>query len=198
MMTSSIHPPPERRNPVMPDTPPESTRAGLAPITNSAARVLILGSFPGRRSLEEQRYYAHGQNRFWRAMERITSMPSSAPYDERIAALRASGVALWDVLASCERRGSLDADIVRGSEEPNDFATFLDAHPALRGVCFNGRAAAALFSRHVLPDTYWEDTGLLFLALPSTSPAHASIGVDALAARWFDALAPLLGVSTRR
>jgi TDG/mug DNA glycosylase family protein len=166
--------------------------AGLPPVATPDAVVLVLGSYPGAQSLAMRRYYAHGQNRFWRTIGTITGTPADVPYETRLAALTAHRIALWDVLETCERPGSMDHAIVRESEVPNDFAAFLERHDALRGVFFNGRAAAALFARHVLPEEYWNDTGLVFGKLPSTSPAHAAMRADELAARWRDAILPLL------
>lgn len=165
---------------------------GLPPVSRPDAVVLVLGSFPGEQSLAMRRYYAHGQNKFWRAVASITGTAADAPYDQRLSALTAHGIALWDVLATCERRGSMDHAIVRGSEVPNDFAWFFATHPAVRGIFFNGRTAAALFARHVVPTDFWNDTGLVVGVLPSTSPAHAAIGVEALAARWRAAIQPVL------
>lgn len=165
-----------------------SRPSGLAPIATREARVLILGSFPGERSLALGRYYAHGQNRFWRVMAPILGVAPDAAYAARRAALRARGIALWDVLASCERAGSLDADIVRASEVPNPLAEFITRRPRLGGICFNGRTAAALFARHVLPEAYWQDSGLLMRTLPSTSPAHAAMRLEDLTAHWREAL----------
>jgi TDG/mug DNA glycosylase family protein len=174
-------------------TPP--LEPGLPPIACEDAEVLILGSFPGGRSLAEQRYYAHRQNRFWPVMERLTGVPPTAPYDERTAALRAHRIALWDVLASCERPGSMDSAIVRASERPNDFSWFFETHRRVRGVCFNGRTAAALFARHVVPEEFWTSSDLSFLILPSTSPAHASMRTPELAARWEAAIRHLAGLT---
>jgi len=153
--------------------------------------VLVLGSYPGAQSLALRRYYAHPQNRFWRTIGAITGVPPQAPYAESARALVASRVALWDVLARCERPGSMDQAIVRESEVPNDFARFFARHGTLRGVVFNGQAAAALFARHVLPREYWHDTGLVMVGLPSTSPAHAAMRAEALVARWRAAILPL-------
>jgi hypoxanthine-DNA glycosylase len=165
---------------------------GLPPISRRDARVLILGSFPGERSLAMRRYYAHGQNRFWPTVAHLTGTGADVPYAARLDALTAHGIALWDVLASCERRGSMDQAIVRGSEVVNDFSGFFASHADLRAVFFNGRAAADLFARHVVPEDLWDGSGLVFGKLPSTSPAHAAMRADELAARWRSAILPLL------
>ncbi len=167
-------------------------RAGLPSVSRPDARVLILGSFPGQRSLAEQRYYAHGQNRFWPALADVIGVTPSAPYDERLRALLRRGLALWDVLERCERPGSMDTAIVRASETPNDFGAFFAQHAQVHAVCFNGRTAAALFARHVVPEDLWDGSGIEFVVMPSTSPAHASLRPAQLADRWGSTLTRLL------
>lgn len=174
---------------------PLSLADGLPPISRPDARVLVLGSFPGGRSLAERRYYAHGQNRFWPVMAAFTGVAATAAYDVRTAALLERRIALWDVLASCERPGSMDAAIVRASERPNDFSAFFERHGAIDAVCFNGRTAAALFARHVVPEDFWAASGLAFIMLPSTSPAHAAMRTPALADQWAATLRRLVSSS---
>ena len=157
---------------------------GLPPIENPGARALILGSMPGGMSLRLGRYYAHPQNRFWAFMEAIVGVDARAPYDVRIDALRASGIALWDVLSECEREGSLDSAI--RAEVANDFGGFLAAHPRLRLIAFNGSKAEQSFRRHALPGL---GPALPELRrLPSTSPANASQGESAKLEAWRGAL----------
>lgn len=163
------------------------------PIADAGARVLILGSMPGVASLLAGRYYAHGRNAFWPLLGALLGFAADAPYAERTAALRAAGVALWDVLHTCTREGSLDAMIARGSEVPNDLPGFLAAHPQVRHVFFNGAAAEACFRRHVLPRL---DADALTLArLPSSSPAHAALSFERKLAAWRAALAPHLAIT---
>lgn len=137
---------------------------------------------PGRASLTAGCYYAHPHNAFWRILGELLGFDARAPYPERIAALLAARIALWDVLHSCERVGSLDASIGRATEQANDFAGFLAAHPAIRLIAFNGALAEAAFRRHVreLPD----DGPPARVRLPSTSPAHASLRYADKLAAW--------------
>jgi len=135
------------------------------------ARLLILGSMPGAASLRAQQYYAHPRNSFWPIMARVAGLDVAAPYDERVEALTRSGVAVWDVLQSCVRSGSLDSSIQAGTRVPNDFAAFFAEHPGIRLVCFNGTEAQTSYNRQVLPHLNTQE--IRYVRLPSTSPAHA-------------------------
>ena len=150
-----------------------------------SAKVLILGSMPGVASLNAQQYYAHPRNSFWPIMARIVGFDVSAAYGARVAALTCSGVALWDVLQSCVRPGSLDSSIQAGTRVANDFAAFSQAHPGIRLVCFNGAEAQQSYNRHVRPGLNLQEVH--YVRLPSTSPAHAMAFADKLAA-WQEAL----------
>ncbi|MDB5888719.1 MAG: hypothetical protein JWM03_1591, partial [Rhodocyclales bacterium] len=125
-------------------------------------------------SLKAQQYYAHPQNLFWKIMGEALSFEAACPYAERIDRLLAANVAVWDVLKACVREGSLDANIDKTSVVPNDFTSFFANHALIERVCFNGRAAASLFMRYVQPHLPCH-ANLRYIALPSTSPANASI-----------------------
>lgn len=147
--------------------------------------MLILGSMPGVRSLEAVQYYAHPQNRFWPTMQAVFGIDAALPYAKRMADLLACGVGLWDVLAGCERRGSLDSAIAPQSEVANAIAPLLLDRRDIRAVAFNGAKAAQAFTRHVaasLPEARRRDLELH--TLPSTSPAHASMTQAEKLARW--------------
>ena len=154
------------------------------PISSPAARVLILGSMPGKRSLEMQQYYAHPQNAFWRIMAQLLDFDPDQPYLARIGRLRDCGVALWDVLAACERRSSLDSDIVESSIIANDFTAFLSGHPLIEHVYCNGAKSFQSFLRHVRPHLGEKNLGIPVKCLPSTSPAHAAMDFQAKLLAW--------------
>lgn len=137
---------------------------------------------PGRASLTAGRYYAHPQNAFWRIVCDALQIDPRDSYEERVAALIAARIAVWDVLRSCVREGSLDADIGRHSEIANDLPGFLLAHPAIRIVAFNGATAETCFRRHVLARL--PEPRPQFVRLPSTSPAHAALAYSAKLAAW--------------
>ncbi|MGH7406155.1 MAG: DNA-deoxyinosine glycosylase, partial [Candidatus Methylomirabilales bacterium] len=124
---------------------------GFPAVSNRQAVVLVLGSLPGRRSLEVGEYYANARNAFWRMMGRLLGENLDLPYATRKRILKKKRIALWDVLAAAQRPGSLDTSIVGTSAVPNDFRIFLKSHPNIRMVCFNGRKAADLYRRKVLP-----------------------------------------------
>lgn len=138
----------------------------FAPIADENCRVLVLGSMPSVVSLERQQYYGHKQNFFWPMMFQLFAEPYSEQYSDKKALLLRHHIALWDVLASCEREGSLDSNIT--DEVPNDIRGLLKQYPSIQYLCFNGGKAYQTFKRN-FPDLlqqmqYWQ--------LPSTSPAH--------------------------
>jgi hypoxanthine-DNA glycosylase len=148
---------------------------GFPPIANAKARVLVLGSMPSVASLEACEYYAHPRNLFWRIAGEICGFDPALPYARRKAALAKSGIALWDVVGSCVREGSLDSSIVEDSIRANDFAAFLREHSGICRICFNGRKAESAWRRHVLARLP-ADRNFDYRLLPSTSPAHAGMG----------------------
>ncbi|HEX6999887.1 MAG TPA: DNA-deoxyinosine glycosylase [Gammaproteobacteria bacterium] len=165
---------------------------GFPPVCGEHARVLILGSLPGRASLAARQYYAQPQNAFWRIMGELFGAGPDLPYVERLVTLRARGVAVWDVLASGRRPGSLDSAIDVASAAPNDFQPLFDAQPGIRRICFNGAKAAELYRRFVLPGLREETRRLERLTLPSTSPAHTARSFAQKLALWRAALADVL------
>lgn len=158
--------------------------SSFAPLEPASARLLILGSMPGLASLRAAEYYAHPHNRFWRYMQTLFGVPADADYALRVQALLAQGVALWDVLKHCERPGSLDASIVRGTETANDFAALLARQPQLRAIAFNGRAAETAFRRQALPTLKPALGNIRLIVLPSTSPANAALNDTHKLAAW--------------
>lgn len=157
--------------------------SSFPPISGPRARLLILGSMPGRASLAAQQYYAHPRNAFWPIIEVALGISRNLPYEQRCRQLVARDIAVWDVLQSCFRPGSLDADIDPASTMANDFSAFFADHPRIRRVCFNGATAQQMFRRHVLPTL---PTGGVpkMVRLPSTSPAHAGMRVEQKVAEW--------------
>jgi hypoxanthine-DNA glycosylase len=156
------------------------------PLYRHDARLLILGSMPGVASLQATAYYAHPHNLFWRFAGEALGFDPALAYADRVAALLDARVALWDVLASCHRPGSLDARIDPASVSANDIASLLQACPGIRRICFNGNTAATLFRRHIQPTLAAPLPELL--PLPSTSPANAGMAREQKRAAWLAAL----------
>lgn len=154
---------------------------GFAPVALADARILILGSMPGSASLQATRYYAFTRNAFWKIMGDLYSAGPELDYSLRLQKLVENKIALWDVIASCHRPGSLDSDISRKGLETNNFKDFFAEHPHISHICFNGQKAATLFKTLVLANL---DNSFKTITLPSTSPAHAAKNYAAKLAAW--------------
>ncbi|WP_415976851.1 DNA-deoxyinosine glycosylase [Rhodococcus sp. 077-4] len=157
------------------------------PILGRGATILILGSMPGVASLVAQQYYAHPRNAFWPIMGTVFGAGRELPYEARAERLRTHGVAVWDVLKLCTREGSLDSAIVESSIVANDFEDLFAKNPDIDRVFFNGAKAADSYRRHVKTAAV---PHVEFTRLPSTSPAHASLNLDAKTQAWSRALRP--------
>jgi hypoxanthine-DNA glycosylase len=155
---------------------------GFPPILGEGAHTLVLGNMPSVLSLAAHQYYGNPRNAFWRIAGEILSFAADDPYEDRVAALCAHGIAVWDVLKSCRRVGSLDSAVEPDSMVPNDFRKLFDEHRRIRRVFFNGAAAEKNFNRlvRVVPD-------LSYRRLPSTSPAQTMRYKDKLSA-WREAI----------
>jgi hypoxanthine-DNA glycosylase len=139
--------------------------------------VLVLGTLPGEESLRRLEYYAHPRNLFWPIICGLFGTMAPSLYTEKLNFVLSRRIALWDVCESGERRASADATI--RSEVPNRIDALLQAHPRIRAVAFNGSGARRLYDRH-----FARRPQLRYLALPSTSPAYASLGFVDKLARW--------------
>jgi len=150
------------------------------PVIKPGANILILGSMPGKQSLQVDQYYAHPRNTFWRIFCNLFNIDEKLilgvdKYKEKIARLEEANIALWDVLQSCTRESSLDADIIESSIIANDFSTFFNTHQSIRHIYFNGAKAEQLYKRHVIPTLSDQQSQLPMTRLPSTSPAYAAM-----------------------
>jgi hypoxanthine-DNA glycosylase len=148
---------------------------GFPPVERQDAKVLILGSMPGKASLAANQYYAHPRNLFWKITSALLDFDPDALYAKRLESLIRHRVALWDVLQACTRESSLDSDIVESSIVPNRFQEFFDSHRDVAAIYFNGARAEQMYRRHVLPEIAAPSRSLYSARLPSTSPAHASL-----------------------
>jgi double-stranded uracil-DNA glycosylase len=160
----------------------------FAPVFRSDARILILGSMPGVASLSASQYYAHPRNRFWDIMERVCDAGRSVPYEQRLQRLLEHRLALWDVLHSCVRPGSLDAAIEQHTALPNDLTGLLSELPSLRCICCNGGTAFLALKRYFGGQLSRAYPRIEQLKLPSTSPANASCSYARKLDEWSRAL----------
>lgn len=157
-------------------TPPSSTLTGLAPVIDSKVRILVLGSFPGAASLAAGKYYAHPRNQFWPLISAVIGEDlASLPYETRLRRLLAHHVGLWDVLAGCEREGSLDSAIRKPAA--NDFERLRTLCPELETVGFNGQASGKFAPQFAA-------AGYRTVVLPSSSPAHMAMSFEQKLAVW--------------
>lgn len=141
----------------------------------------MLGSMPGEDSLKQNEYYAHPRNLFWSLMSQVLGFSPELGYQHRTEQLIKNHIALWDVIKSCEREGSLDSSIINTSIKINNFRWLFKAYPTIQYVCFNGKKAEAEFKKHVLKKLTME---LEFITLPSTSPANAGITQAEKSRKW--------------
>ena len=146
------------------------------PSIDNNSKVLILGSMPGVKSLEEQQYYAHPQNRFWKVMASICNEPKlhELDYYLKLKTLLRNNIALWDTIKSCKRDGSLDSDIQ--NEIPNDIRELLQKHPKIKKIYLNGNKSYSAFKKY-FPDLLKKYS---CYKMPSTSPANAKYSLEQL------------------
>lgn len=157
-------------------TVPSPTLTGLAPVIDTDVRILVLGSFPGAASLVAAQYYAHPRNQFWPLISAVIGEDLAAlPYIERLPRLLAHHVGLWDVLAGCEREGSLDSAIRKPAA--NDFERLRTLCPKLETVGFNGQASGKFAPQ-------FGAAGYRTVVLPSSSPAHMAMRFEQKLAVW--------------
>lgn len=148
----------------------------IAPVYDGNSRILILGSFPSVKSREELFFYAHPQNRFWKVIAAVFEHPVPETADEKRALLLASGVALWDVIASCDVTGSADSSIK--NPVPNDIGRILNT-ARIQRIYVNGRTAEKYYNLY-LRDAVRREA----VCLPSTSPANAAWSLERLISAW--------------
>jgi len=161
---------------------------GFKPIVSANPKLLVLGTMPSVESLNQAFYYAHPRNAFWPIMQSLVNMPINT-IEDKIALVEKSGLAVWDVLESCDRPGSLDSAIK--SPQANDFESFLERYEKINTICFNGKKAEQLFKRYVLKQQMIPNH-IQYIVLPSTSPANASITVEDKRLFWQEKLSLLV------
>jgi hypoxanthine-DNA glycosylase len=161
-------------------TPATPLLKSFPPVARADAELLILGSMPGEESLRKAQYYAFPQNAFWRIAGALFGFDPALPYPRRLTALKKAHVALWDVVGTCRREGSLDSSIKDAI--PNDLPSLLSRCPRLKLAACNGGASYAALRR------FFPDFPLPVVRLPSTSPAAARLSFERKLELWRDAL----------
>jgi len=161
----------------MPDT-------GFKPIIGGRPEILILGSMPGQASLAQSQYYANPRNLFWQIIADLFNFNHHLNYEQKIALIIKNKIALWDVIESCERPGSLDASICSASIKINNFEQLFSNYPSISHVFFNGKKAEKEFHKRVLPKLSAPHSQLDWVLLPSTSPANAGVSRDEKIIQW--------------
>jgi len=156
------------------------------PETGPKPRVLILGSMPGIASLEAVQYYAHPRNAFWPIMASYFNFKNELTYSEKLSIVKHRQVALWDVLASCEREGSLDSAIKNETMVPNLIEDWLKQQSTVTTILCNGGKSAQTFKKHF--KTLFSSQDINVVKLPSTSPAHAAMSLAEKKQQWHKAL----------
>jgi double-stranded uracil-DNA glycosylase len=156
----------------------------LAAVAQDDARVLILGSMPGKLSLAQQQYYAHPRNAFWKIIAHLFGFNADMGYSNKLLALQQHKLALWDVIQCCERQGSLDSSISNASIISNDFVGFFAQHPHIKHIFFNGSCAYQAYHKRVKPQLAEQWQTLACTRLPSTSPAMASLTFEQKLSAW--------------
>jgi len=165
----------------------EPVRAcSFAAVVGDGPRILILGSMPGTVSLAAGQYYAHPYNQFWNIVGQLCGASRELPYGHRLQRLKAHGLALWDVLHSCVRAGSLDSAIEQQTAVPNDIPALLRRQPSIRRICCNGGTSHATLLRHFGSEL--QELDIEVRRLPSTSPANATCSPARKLAAWGEAL----------
>ncbi len=148
------------------------------PIYNQESQILILGTFPSVKSRENQFYYGHPQNRFWKVMAKLTREEVPATIEEKKALLLRNHIAIWDVIQSCRIVGSSDSSIQ--DVVVNDFSNILQ-NSKIEKIYANGGKAYELYQKYA-----YAQTKRAIIKLPSTSPANASYSLDRLCSEWDD------------
>lgn len=140
------------------------------PVIDNQAKLLIVGSMPGEKSLKQNQYYANQRNHFWKIIYSLFDAVPDENYKKRLSFLQEKGIALWDVIQSCQRTGSLDSNIRR--EKVNDFIGLLEQYPDIGCIVFNGAKAYDTFKKYIGLDL---KRPVLLKKMPSTSPTPGRI-----------------------
>ena len=149
----------------------------FSPIIYSDTKILILGSLPGKKSLELKQYYGHARNRIWKILSHLTGSDIPVTYQQKKELLYKNKIGLWDVAHSAHREGSLDSNIK--DERPNDIEGLIKNYDSIKVIGFNGKKSEKMFYKY-----FTENLEIKYVPLPSTSPANMAISFEDICARW--------------
>ena len=152
------------------------------PIIYGDSKILILGSLPGKKSLELEQYYGHARNRIWNILSYLTADDIPINYEDKLNLLRRNKIGLWDVAHSAQREGSLDSNIK--NEAPNDIESLIDKYTSIKVIGFNGKKSEQMFYKY-----FTEKEEINYVSLPSTSPANMAISFEDICVRWSELFA---------
>ena len=167
----------------------------FSPVYDKHSKILILGTFPSVKSREQQFYYGHPQNRFWKVLSHITKEPAPTAVEEKKHLLLSHGIAVWDVIQSCEIIGSSDSSI--RNVVPADIPRLLQ-HCPITAIFGNGNKACELFEKYSVPALKDYTEICQIQKLPSTSPANAAWSLQRLCDYWQDKLSHYLAIDSPR
>ena len=151
------------------------------PVIFNDTEILILGSLPGKKSIELNQYYGHPRNRMWNILSKIINSEISTDYASKKLFLMKYKIGLWDVAHCAERKGSLDVNIKR--EIPNDIQSLLIDFPSIKVIGFNGKKSESMFNKFFKPKPH-----IKYVSLPSSSPANMAISFEDICSRWSELL----------
>ena len=149
----------------------------FSPIIYSDTKILILGSLPGKKSLELKQYYGHARNRIWKILSHLTGGDIPVTYQQKKELLCKNKIGLWDVALSAHREGSLDSNIK--DESPNDIERLIKNYHSIKVIGFNGKKSEKMFYKY-----FTKKPDIKYIPLPSTSPANMAISFEDICARW--------------
>ncbi|SDF93760.1 hypoxanthine-DNA glycosylase [Pedobacter terrae] len=156
-------------------------KSSFPPVSDKQTKILILGSLPGDESLLRNEYYGNPQNRFWKVIAGLSGRQAPVNYEQKKQCLLGFGIGIWDVAHSAQRKSSLDSAIK--NERPNDLRAFIDDHPLLHTIAFNGMKAERMFIKF-----FTKLPTMRYVLLPSTSSTYATMNVEKLCRIWAELL----------
>ena len=152
----------------------------FAPFIDKNSTILILGTFPSIKSFEENFYYGHPKNQFWKLLASVYGEDTPKTIDEKRAFLKRHSIALWDVVKSCDRKNSLDSNLK--NIVPNDIKDLLKEYPNIKKIYFTSKTAQKVYEK------FFKDINKPYFYLDSPSPAYAKKSFEDKLKSWREVL----------